>query len=29
MLAKAHANELDIVKLVAHYHEMVSYGVSE
>jgi hypothetical protein len=29
MLATAHKDELDLNKLVAHYHEMVSYDVAE
>ena len=29
MLATAHKDELDIEKLTAHFHEMVSYDVAE
>jgi len=29
MLAKAHKDELDLDKLIAHYNEMVSYDVAE
>ena len=29
MLATAHSEELDIDRLVAHFHEMVSYDVAE
>lgn len=29
LLAEAHKNELDLEKLVAHFHEMVNYDVAE
>lgn len=29
LLAKAHKDELDLERLVAHFHEMVSYDVAE